>query len=194
MASLILLAGCSSDISQGALPAKTPAPRPAVPARPPAPPPAPVAQIPSSPPAEKPVPPPNPSGPASSAPVVPSGLDPAVRAPQSRYLPPPFKPWGKEPAPSAPCFTFHTMDHLKAYVLMNGERIADTSCLWAFSLAYEFDPKIPVGAWPPPTATLAGRAWARDDGGRETSSIEIAIEGGAYDEAGRARLKKEYPH
>jgi hypothetical protein len=105
-----------------------------------------------------------------------------------------MRPWLKDPAPSTACFTFRTMDHLKSYVIINGERVIDTPCLWAYSLSYQFDPKIPVTDWPPKTAGFAGAATTKDGSGRVGSTIEIAVEGGLYDLAGQARLKKAYPH
>jgi hypothetical protein len=86
------------------------------------------------------------------------------------------------------------MDHLKAYVIVNGERVTETSCLWAYSLSYEFDPKIQVTDWPPKTAGFAGASSIKDESGQARSTIEVAIEGGLYDLAGQERLKKAYPH
>jgi hypothetical protein len=130
--------------------------------------------------------------------VLPAEPAPVPQAPSHEktpaYVPPPLRPWLREPAPSTACFTFRTMDHLKSYVIINGERVTETSCLWAYSLAYEFDPKIPVTDWPPKTAGFAGAASTKDERGRIASTIEIAVEGGLYDLAGRDRLKKAYPH
>src|SRR5947209_3069639 len=98
------------------------------------------------------------------------------------------------PANLAPNFTFRTMDHLKAYVIVNGERYSDTSCLWCLSLATVFDSKIPVPEWPPKGAAWIAAATDKDENGAKRSAVEIALEGGLYDVAGQERLKKDYPH
>jgi hypothetical protein len=107
---------------------------------------------------------------------------------------PPFKPSGNEPTVTTATFTFRTMDHLKACVIVNGERYSETSCLWCLSLQTDLDPKIPVGEWPPKGAAWVGAATGKDENGMTRSTIEIAIEGGRYDLAGQERLKKSYPH
>jgi hypothetical protein len=121
---------------------------------------------------------------------------PPATAPRKKpaFVPPAYMPMFQDPQPTTGNFTFRTMDHLKAFVIINGERYSDTSCLWGYSLAYDFDPKIAVPEWPPKGAALAGAATGKDEAGRKTSTIEIAIEGGVYDLAGLERLRKAYPH
>lgn len=110
------------------------------------------------------------------------------------FVPPPLIPPTKPLSPLSASFTFRTMDHLKAYVLVNGERYSDTVCLWALSQTTEFDPKIAVPDWPPKGAAWVHHAIGRDEEGRKTSTIELAIDGGRYDLDGQARLKREVPH
>src|SRR5205085_1150140 len=86
----------------------------------------------------------------------------------------------EEPGPTTPTFTFRTTDHLKAIVIVNGERYSDTTCLWALSRSMEFDPRIEVSEWPPKGATWVRAATRNGEQGIPASSIEIAIEGGRY--------------
>lgn len=122
---------------------------------------------------------------------------PPARPPEKSkpaFVPPPLKPPTGKLSPLSASFTFRTMDHLKAYVLVNGERYSDTVCLWALSQTTEFDPKIAVPDWPPKGAAWVHHAIGRDEEGRKTSTIELAIDGGRYDLDGQARLKREVPH
>ncbi len=137
-------------------------------------------------PAPPPVPPP--PHPHPSAPL------PETPKPKPAFVPPPLKPSTGQLSPLSASFTFRTMDHLKAYVLVNGERYSDTVCLWALSQTTEFDPKIAVPDWPPKGAAWVNHAIGRDEEGRKTSTIEFAIDGGLYDLDGQVRLKREVPH
>ena len=110
------------------------------------------------------------------------------------FVPPTYMPVRQDPQPTTANFTFRTMDHLKAFVIVNGERYSDTNCLWGYSLSYDFDPKIAVPQWPPKGAGFAGAATGKDEAGNKVSTIEIAIEGGLYDSAGQERLRKACPH
>lgn len=100
-----------------------------------------------------------------------------------RFAPPPLKPATAEAEEGVVNFNFRTMDHLKAYVLVNGERVSDTPCLWGYSKSYAFDPRIPVTEWPPKGAAFVAAA----DG------VELALEGGLYDLNGQARITKNFP-
>jgi hypothetical protein len=55
-----------------------------------------------------------------------------------------------------PAFTFRTMDHRAAKVLLNGEELNEAPCLWTVTETIEFDPKITVASWPPQKARYAG--------------------------------------
>jgi hypothetical protein len=48
------------------------------------------------------------------------------------------------------------MDHRHAKIFVNGSELTDTPCLWAVTENIEFDPKIPVPAWPPEGARFVG--------------------------------------
>jgi hypothetical protein len=72
--------------------------------------------------------------------------------------------------------------------------VNDAPCLWGFSKAYEFDPRIPVPDWPPKDAAFVAAEQQRGSDGIASSSIELALEGGLYDLAGQARIRKAYPH
>jgi hypothetical protein len=86
------------------------------------------------------------------------------------------------------------MDHLKAYILINGERVTDAPGLWGFSRGYVFDPRIPVPAWPPQGAAFVAAERERDPKGATISSIELALDGALYDLSSQSRLRKAYPH
>lgn len=119
----------------------------------------------------------------------------APRGPSARkvYTPPPLRPSQDPPTSTTPAFTFRTMDHKLAYVIVNGERYSDTTCQWALSLSTPFDGAIQVPAWPPHGAAWVGALSGKSDQTGLISKVEIAIAGGFNDEAGQKRLKHDYP-
>jgi hypothetical protein len=135
---------------------------------------------------------------STASPVVlpPGSPSAAPHEPPARkvFTPPPFHPSPEPPTATTPAFTFRTMDHQLAYVIVNGERYSDTTCQWALSLSTPFDPAIKVAQWPPPGAAWVGALSGTSDDTGKTSKVEIAIEGGFNDLAGKNRLKRDYPN
>jgi hypothetical protein len=132
-----------------------------------APPPPPTAapKVGMAPAAPPPAPPEKPTAPAAPAPVaVPAPVAP-VPAPQPA-APPAAKPRPRQEEAIAevhlPAFTFRTMDHRAAKVVLNGEELNATPCLWSVTEKIDFDPKIRVDAWPPEGARFIGSTEHRE--------------------------------
>jgi hypothetical protein len=54
------------------------------------------------------------------------------------------------------------MDHQAAKVWLNGVEAGATPCLWTVTESLEFDPKIPIGQWPPEGARFVGSTQDRE--------------------------------
>lgn len=168
----LLLAGCG--------PGDVPAPK--------LPPPAPVKT--PKPPRLTSLPPP----PAPAPEVRPEPATPALPPPIPRPRPGPLPGAKYDPEIGSPSLTFRTMDHGKADVHINGHRHSDTACLWSVTHNTEFDPKIPVTAWPPPDALRCAGGRQTDQYGSITFTIEAYIAGGNYREDETRRLRERHPH
>ena len=73
-----------------------------------------------------------------------------------------------------PAFIFRTMNHASVEVYVNGDRLANTSCLWSISSDIQFDRKIPITDWPPPGAKFAGTTKRMTDNGPGVAELWIA--------------------
>jgi hypothetical protein len=144
--------------------------------------------------AEKPPPPmaklPVPPGPTAP----PAAPAPAPAPAPERPAPPSVPPY--VPAPPTvrrspdgqihlAAFKLRSVSGRKADVFINGEAYSSLPALWAVTSEMEFDPKLPVEAWPPEGARYAGT----------TSNLEDKALGRAevYVASGKA-LEARYPH
>lgn len=165
MSGLLLLAGCSDP-----LPPEPPRKPKALPV---------IATSEAPPPAPLPVPPPAPPPPP-----------PAPAPPAMAFLP--AAPSGPAAATQSPAFHFRTMDASTPLLIVNGRRHAGLPVMWWVSEQTEFDPRIPVPAWPPEGAAYRGRAdWISDDGAR-SSCLELHVAGGRFTDLDA--LRKRWPH
>jgi hypothetical protein len=116
-----------------------------------------------------------------------------VPAPEPPALPPaPNLVRTQDAAPAkTPLFTFQSLDGT-AEVQINGARVGTTPYSWALLDTTCFDPKISVGAWPPPHSMLASKTSVLNEFGWTTT--ELWITGAKYAVDDREAFRRLHPH
>jgi len=108
-----------------------------------------------------------PASPAPPAPVVPLSEPPPAKTAEARRNPvaPPAVPRAKGLSGNIhlPSFTFRSLSDI-AHVQINGEFLGTAPCMWTVTDGLEFDPKIPVTAWPPEGAEKIGTSSHPENG------------------------------
>jgi hypothetical protein len=166
---LILVAGCGAE-EPPSPPAKTSA-KPKTSGRP----------LPSAP-----EPLPLPPAKAKEADPVSAPAPAPVPAPVPAYIPLPSRPRRSEDGQiHLAAFKLRSVSGQKTEVFINGEIYSALPALWTVTSGMEFDPKIPVEAWPPEGARYAGNTTNLEDKGAGSAEVYVA--------SGKA-LEARYPH